>query len=87
MLDGYSNSFHSAITMIQMINFFEGCSSPMFGRDCSRQCHCLVGDCDVITGECDSPGCKTGYQGIDCSIGEFCMRPFLATLTPLYNFM
>ncbi|XP_033738135.1 multiple epidermal growth factor-like domains protein 6 isoform X2 [Pecten maximus] len=43
------------------------CDPGRFGQNCSLQCHCDVGYCDHVTGECVIPGCLLGWRGPACN--------------------
>ncbi|OPL33394.1 hypothetical protein AM593_10031, partial [Mytilus galloprovincialis] len=42
------------------------CDMWHFGKNCTKNCYCLRGPCNVFTGDCPSGGCKNGWQGESC---------------------
>ncbi|XP_052276536.1 cell death abnormality protein 1-like isoform X3 [Dreissena polymorpha] len=51
------------------INLYRHWDCPLgsYSANCSKQCHCLEGPCDVVTGACGNGGCKDGWKGIACN--------------------
>ncbi|KAH3856502.1 hypothetical protein DPMN_099092 [Dreissena polymorpha] len=45
------------------------CDCPLgsYSLNCTKQCHCRVGPCDIVTGACGNRGCKEGWRGISCN--------------------
>ncbi|KAL3097761.1 hypothetical protein niasHS_000496 [Heterodera schachtii] len=44
----------------------EACSPGEWGEDCVKCCHCAIGSCHEVSGECKSDGCARCWHGRDC---------------------
>nr|AJA37865.1 fucolectin-related molecule [Littorina littorea] len=43
------------------------CANGTFGENCSRQCHCMSGHCNVTSGRClDTGQCRDGWTSASC---------------------
>ncbi|KAH3717275.1 hypothetical protein DPMN_060057 [Dreissena polymorpha] len=51
------------------------CPVGSYSVNCSKQCYCREGPCDIFTGSCGHEECKDGWKGIacneSCSLGSF----------------
>ncbi|KAH3833246.1 hypothetical protein DPMN_106551 [Dreissena polymorpha] len=43
------------------------CPLGSYSVNCSKQCHCLVGPCDIVTGACENEVCADGWKGQTCN--------------------
>ncbi|XP_052271847.1 deleted in malignant brain tumors 1 protein-like [Dreissena polymorpha] len=43
------------------------CPQGTYSENCSKQCNCLVGPCDSVTGACGNSICKDGWKGAACN--------------------
>ncbi|XP_052282126.1 multiple epidermal growth factor-like domains protein 11 isoform X2 [Dreissena polymorpha] len=43
------------------------CLPGKYGANCSKECHCLAGPCESVTGTCKSAVCKDGWRGPACN--------------------
>ncbi|KAH3831668.1 hypothetical protein DPMN_104938 [Dreissena polymorpha] len=43
------------------------CAHGSYSVNCSKQCHCLVGPCDKVTGACENEVCEDGWKGKACN--------------------
>ncbi|XP_052250988.1 deleted in malignant brain tumors 1 protein-like isoform X4 [Dreissena polymorpha] len=66
--------------------FYADCPLGSYSFNCSKQCHCLVGPCDSVTGACENDGCKDGWTGIACNekCGGVLTDPFGVITSPNY---
>ena len=56
----------AAQVTIMLTCLFSGCPLGSYSFNCSKQCHCRVGQCDGVTGACGNGVCKDGWKGIAC---------------------
>ncbi|XP_052259361.1 deleted in malignant brain tumors 1 protein-like isoform X2 [Dreissena polymorpha] len=47
--------------------FTRDCPQGTYSENCSKQCNCLVGPCDSVTGACGNSICKDGWKGAACN--------------------
>ncbi|KAH3802168.1 hypothetical protein DPMN_155839 [Dreissena polymorpha] len=43
------------------------CLPGKYSANCSRECHCLSGPCESVTGTCMSAVCQDGWRGLACN--------------------
>ena len=53
---------------------FTDCPDGYYGANCTQQCHCGHGFCNVVTGLCK---CYSGWQGQHCDAGTSCSYAFV----------
>ena len=68
------------------VTFSSECSNGTFGENCSQQCHCVTGRCDVSTGQClDTGQCRDGWTSTSCDKGSMCHRVVVVTVFVGFN--
>ncbi|KAH3781978.1 hypothetical protein DPMN_159889 [Dreissena polymorpha] len=43
------------------------CTPGKYSANCSKECHCLSGPCESVTGNCVTATCKDGWRGLACN--------------------
>ncbi|XP_052224315.1 receptor-type tyrosine-protein phosphatase F-like [Dreissena polymorpha] len=43
------------------------CLPGKYSANCSRECHCLSGPCESVTGTCMTAVCQDGWRGLACN--------------------
>ncbi|XP_052281313.1 receptor-type tyrosine-protein phosphatase epsilon-like [Dreissena polymorpha] len=65
---GTGQDIDTYMTICEIIIYRQAeCLPGKYSVNCSKECHCLSGPCESVTGNCVTATCKDGWRGLACN--------------------